>query len=157
MTPFFCAFKIGVQFSFEFHLQCVFYLHLHFNISYFANVSFPLICRSSMMKNWQTCPLIIQQKLCITFDCNSWENMALICTQQCSMITFMLSNNLLCIHSICKVVHLVMDFVRMNCCCKWLEGLVIMLDLWWLWQITCLSHPSQISLCILKVKRFLGL
>jgi hypothetical protein len=95
--------------------------------------------------------------LCITFDYNSWENMAFIYTQQHPMITFVLSNNLHHIHSTFKVVHLVMDLVRMNCCCKWLEGLVIMLDLWWLWQITCLGHPSQIALCILRVKRFLGL
>jgi hypothetical protein len=41
------------------------------------------------------------------------KNATLVCTQQCRMTTFMLSNSLHCIYSVCKVVHLVMDLIGM--------------------------------------------
>jgi hypothetical protein len=41
------------------------------------------------------------------------KNATLVCTQRCQMITFELSNNLHCIDSVCKVVHLVMDMIGM--------------------------------------------
>jgi hypothetical protein len=66
-------------------------------------------------------------------------------------------NNLHCIDNTYKVIHLIMDLIGLNCCWGGLEGLVILIDLWWMWQITCSSHPSQIAFCTLKVKRFLGM
>jgi hypothetical protein len=73
------------------------------------------------MKSGLTCPLEISSKLSITSSYNSWENVALICTQQQLTITFMFSNNLHNIDSTCKVAHLVMVLIGMNC---YLEGLV---------------------------------
>jgi hypothetical protein len=35
---------------------------------------------------------------------------------------------------------------KMNGCCKLLEGLMIMLDLWWLWQIMSKSSFTNFSL-----------
>jgi hypothetical protein len=81
----------------------------------FVDVFFLLTYKSSMMKSGWTCPLVIWQKLCISFSCNSWENVALVCTQQRPMIKFVLSNNLHFIKNACEVVELVMDLMKMNC------------------------------------------
>ncbi len=87
-----------------------------FDILNFVDIFFPLSCKSSMMGSGRTCPLAIWYKLCITSSYSNWENGALVCTQRHSMIMFVLSNNLHCIDNTCKVVHLVMDPKRMNCC-----------------------------------------
>jgi hypothetical protein len=131
--------------------------HLYCDISYFADLSFPFLCRSSMMKSGLTCSLVIWPKLCITFGCSCWENAKLICTQQCLTITFMILNNLHCINNTCKVVHLVIILIRMNCCWKRPEGWTILLNLLQQSQITSADCPSQIAYFIVREKRFLGL
>jgi hypothetical protein len=132
-------------------------LHFHCDIIIFIDLLFPLICRSSILKSWQTCPLVIWHKLCVTSSCNNWGNVPLVYIQQCPTTMFMLSNNLHCINSTCKVVHLIMDLVGMNCCWRGPKGQVILLNLWQLWQITHLGHLSQVAFYILRKKRFLGL
>ncbi len=97
---------------------------------WFSWFSIPFICTSSMMKSGLICPIAISLKLSITFGCNNWKNMTLVYTQWCLMTTFMLSNSLHYIDSTCKVVHLVMVMIGMNCCWEGLMGQVILLDLW---------------------------
>jgi hypothetical protein len=111
--------------SLHFHL----YFHLCCDILDFVDFSFPFFYRSSMMKSGLTCPLVIWLKLCITFNCSSQENVALVCTQRHMMITFVLSNNLHCIDSTCNVVHLVMVLIGMNCRWKGLESQMTLLNL----------------------------
>jgi hypothetical protein len=94
--------------------------------------------------------------LCIIFGCSSHENATVVYTQWCLMTTFVLLNNLVCTNNTYKVIHLVMDLIGLNCYWRGLKGLVILIDLWQLWQITGSNHPSQIAFCTLKVKRFLG-
>jgi hypothetical protein len=106
------------------------------------------------MKNGLTCSLVIWPKLCITFSCSNRQNATLVNTQQRLTITFVLSNNLHNINSICKVVHQVMVLIRMNYCWGRLEGWVILLDLLQEWQITCPDCPLQITCCTLREKRF---
>jgi hypothetical protein len=60
--------------------------------------------------------LAIWLKPCITFSCNIRKNATLVYTQQRLSITFVLSNNLHYVDSTCKVVHLVMVLIGMNCC-----------------------------------------
>ncbi len=104
-------------------------LHLCCDILDFVDFSFPFLCKSSMMKSGLTCPLAIWSKLCITSGCISQENVALVCIQWYLTTTFVFSNNLHCIDNICKVVHLVMVLIGMNCCWGGFEGQVIMLAL----------------------------
>jgi hypothetical protein len=73
-------------------------------------------------------PFVILPKLCITFGYSSQKNTALVCIQQ-HLTTIVLLNNLHCIDSTCKVVHLVMVLIGMNCCWKGPEGRVILLYL----------------------------
>ncbi len=91
--------------------------HLCYDISNFVGISFPFFYKNSVMKSGLTCPLAIWSKLCTTFGCNNRENVALVCTLQRLMTTFTFSNNLHCINNICKVVHLVMVLIGMNCYC----------------------------------------
>jgi hypothetical protein len=56
-----------------------------------------------------------------------------------------------------KVVRMVMDLVGMNFCWGAPKGQVILLDLWQLWQIACMGHPSQITFYTSREKRVLGL
>ncbi len=133
------------------------WFHLCCDILYFVNLSFPFFYRSSMMMRGLTYPLVIWSKLCITFSCNSWENMTLVCTQQHLMTTFMFSNNLHCIDSTYKVVHLVMVMIGMNYCWGGPKAWMILLDLPQQWQITHSDRPSQIAYCTLREKRFVGL
>jgi hypothetical protein len=104
-----------------------FELHLHFtsikvsiSIWHFkfrsSFLSFDFVEVQVLMRSGRICPLVIYHKSCITSSYSNWENAALVYTQWCLMITFMLSNNLHCINITCKVVHLVMDLIGMNCC-----------------------------------------
>jgi hypothetical protein len=139
--------------TFHFHM-C---FHMCCDIFYFVNISFPFFYRNSMMKNGLTCPLAIWWKLCITSGCSTWENVALVYTQQRLMTTFMFSNNLHCINNTYKVVHLVMVLVGLNCCWRGLKGWMILLDLLQQWQITHPDHASQIAYCTSKEFFFWGL
>ncbi len=67
------------------------------------------------MKSRPTFPLTILPKLSIIFGYNSNEKAALVCTQQHLTTTFVLSNNLHYRDNTCKVVHLVMVLIGMNC------------------------------------------
>jgi hypothetical protein len=144
----------------EFHLlsnSITFWLQLYCDILDFANIFFPLTYRSSIMRSKWTCPFVIWQKLCITSGCSSWENAALVYTQWHLMTMFVLSNNLCCIDNTCKVVQLVMDLIKMNCCWGGHKDRVIVLNLWLMWQITHLGHLSQITFHTSREKRCLGL
>ncbi len=119
--------SICIQVPFAVHFHMCF--HLCCDILDFANLSFLFFCRNLVMKSGLTCPLVIWPKLCITFGCNSWENMTFVYMQKCLTTTFVLSKNLHCIYNTCKVVHLVMVLIGMNCCWGGPEGQVILLDL----------------------------
>ncbi len=160
MTPFSLLFiqnwnSICIQIPSALHFHMCF--HLCCDILYFANLSFPFFYRSSMMKRGLTYPFAIWSKLCITFGYNRRGNTTLIYTQRHLMITFMFSNNLHCIDSTCKVVHLVMVLIGMNYCWGGPEGRMILLNLPQQWQITHPGCPSQIAHRTLREKRFLGL
>lgn len=60
--------------------------------------------------------------------------MALICTQQLLTTTFMLSNNIHYTNNTCKVVHLIMVLIEMNCCWGGHEGWMIMLNMLQQWK-----------------------
>jgi hypothetical protein len=81
--------------------------------------------------------------------------MTLVYTQRCLTNMFMFSHSLHCIDSCCKVVHMVMDLIKMNYCWGGPKDRVVLLDLWQLWQITRPNHPWQIAFRTLKEKRFL--
>jgi len=83
-----------------------------------------------------------RKKLCITSSCNNQEITTLVYTQQRLTSMFVLSNNVHYTYNTCKVFHLVMDSIGMNCCWGRPEGLLIVLNLWRMWQITHLSHCS---------------
>jgi hypothetical protein len=102
------------------------------------------------MKSGLTFPLVILSKLSITFDYNNKEKATLVCTQQCLTITFMLSNNLHYIDNICKVVHLIMVLIGMNCCWKRLAGQVN--PAWLATIVTNFMFGSSFTNCLPHLK-----
>ncbi len=148
------VFNTWIPFALQFHYTLTLILLWHFR---FVNILFPLTYKSSMMRSGWICPFVLWQKLCITSNCNSRENVTLIFTQQHLMTMFMLSNSLHCIDNTCKVVQLVMDPIKMNCCWGRHKDWVILPNLWLMWQITHLGHFSQIALHTSREKRCLGL
>jgi hypothetical protein len=74
-------------------------------------------------------PICNLAKIKHNINYNNQKNVALVYTQRHSTTMFMFSNNLHFINNTCKVVHLVMDLIRMNCCWGGHKDQTILLDL----------------------------